>query len=80
MIVRVDGTGPYVVAEVHNLGPPIPVDVLPHLYEPFSGGRPGGLGLGLYIARALVTALGGTLTARSDSSGTMFRVELPRHR
>jgi signal transduction histidine kinase len=37
-----------------------------------------GTGLGLFIARAIAEAHGGTLTASSrDGSGTTFRIELP---
>ena len=37
-----------------------------------------GLGLGLFIAREIVTAHGGTLkVASSAASGTTFRVRLP---
>jgi PAS domain S-box-containing protein len=39
-----------------------------------------GLGLGLYIARQIVSAHGGTLTVESvPGVGSTFRVELPRH-
>jgi len=39
-----------------------------------------GLGLGLFVARALVQAMGGTITAASSpSEGTSFTVELPLH-
>jgi len=70
-----------VILEVHNQGPPIPADLLPRLFEAFErGGRAGsGLGLGLYIARQIVEAHGGTLSARSDAaSGTTFTVGWPR--
>jgi len=39
-----------------------------------------GLGLGLYIAREVVTAHGGTLEVTStEGSGTTFTAKLPRH-
>jgi signal transduction histidine kinase len=74
--------GEAMVLEVHNLGRPIPEDLLPHLFEPFRRGSaaPGrqGLGLGLYIAREIVQAHGGTVTARtSEEEGTTFTVRLP---
>jgi phosphoserine phosphatase RsbU/P len=71
--------------EVANQGPPIPPELMPHLFEPFRRG-PGtqagkkGLGLGLFIARQIVLAHGGSIEARSSASeGTVFTVRLPRH-
>jgi PAS domain S-box-containing protein len=74
----------HVGIEVHNEGDPIPPDLLPHIFRLFTRGRPqepgSGLGLGLYIARKIVEAHGGTLSARSTrEEGTTFLVELPRH-
>lgn len=74
--------GEHMVLEVHNQGRPIPADLLPHIFEPFRRGSaaPGrqGLGLGLYIAREIVHAHGGTVTARtSEEEGTTFTVRLP---
>ncbi|MDB5329644.1 MAG: two component transcriptional regulator, sensor histidine kinase, partial [Phycisphaerales bacterium] len=43
--------------------------------------RAGSIGLGLYIAREIVTGHGGTITANSSAeTGTVFTVNLPRHR
>ena len=43
--------------------------------------RPGSIGLGLYIAREIVTAHGGTIDVTSTAeSGTSFTVRFPRHR
>jgi signal transduction histidine kinase len=37
-----------------------------------------GCGLGLYLCRRIVEALGGTIGARCDERGTIeFRIELP---
>jgi PAS domain S-box-containing protein len=72
-----------VVCEVHNHGEPIPPEVLPLVFDPFRRGRHdgGGLGLGLYIARQIVAAHGGSIEARSSAeAGTTFRVVVPRRR
>jgi len=74
--------------EVHNEGPAIPEDVRETLFDPFRRGaddrrstKSAGLGLGLYIARELVTAHGGRLEVRSTATeGTTFSVWLPYHR
>lgn len=76
--------GPHVAIEISNEGRPIPSDVIPQLFEPFrraererSGGRDG-LGLGLFIARAIVEAHGGAVEVRSTGAGrTSFVVRLP---
>jgi signal transduction histidine kinase len=75
--------GEHMVLEVHNLGTPIPPEVLPHLFEPFrrgSGAPAGrqGLGLGLYIVQEIAHAHGGTVAVRSsEPEGTRFTVRLP---
>ena len=60
---------------------PIARDLLETLFDPFKRGRDtarrGGLGLGLYIVREIVTAHGGTIEVTSDDAGTAFRVVLP---
>jgi PAS domain S-box-containing protein len=78
--------GERVVLETSNAGPPIPPQVLPHLFEAGRRGPPGrghkessGLGLGLYIVRQIVLAHGGDIAARSSATeGTTFSVWLPR--
>ncbi len=64
--------------EVANRGGPIPEDVKARMFEPFRGGGRGkGIGLGLYIVRALVKAHGGRVAVDSQEGTTRFRVELP---
>ena len=86
--VTADAAG--VELAVHNGGPPIPTDDLPTIFDPLVRGqspdaqrrrRPGSIGLGLYIAREVVTAHGGTIdVASSAAAGTTFTVHLPRRR
>jgi PAS domain S-box-containing protein len=74
-----------VVFSVHNPGPAIPADVLPHLFDPFRRGRhstqndTGNVGLGLFIVDQLVRAHAGDIQVRSnEAEGTTFTVRLPR--
>ena len=53
--------------EVKDDGPGIPAEDLPHVFERFYRARDlGGMGLGLSIARQLVEAHGGEITALSQ--------------
>jgi two-component system NtrC family sensor kinase len=76
---RVDEPVPSVVVELWNDGPPIPPDVLPHIFDPLFTTKPGeeGTGLGLFICRRIVREHGGWLDVRSDAEGTAFSVRLP---
>jgi signal transduction histidine kinase len=66
---------------VHNEGS-ISGDLLPRIFEPFtkgSGGHPMSVGLGLYVARRLVEAHGGSIEVQSNErDGTTFFVRFPR--
>jgi signal transduction histidine kinase len=66
---------------------PIPAELLSVLFVPFyrsvdrarGAPRDSSLGLGLFIAREIVTAHGGTIEVGSSSEdGTTFTVRLPR--
>ncbi|CAA9262593.1 MAG: hypothetical protein AVDCRST_MAG26-2398 [uncultured Chloroflexia bacterium] len=74
---REDAT--WVVITVQDAGPGIAPDLLPRLFTRFaSSGGNKGLGLGLYLARGITTAHGGTLTVDSiPGKGASFRLELP---
>jgi signal transduction histidine kinase len=72
-----------VTLAIHNGGPPIPADVLPLIFEPLARGHGDGtggrIGLGLFIARAIVSAHGGNIHVTSSSdAGTTFTVALPK--
>lgn len=68
-----------VCIEVHDSGPGIPAEDLPHIFERFyKSADSGGTGLGLAIARHIVNAHGGSIRAEStQGQGTTIRVELP---
>jgi signal transduction histidine kinase len=84
--VLAQGHGEEVALAIHNAGTPIPAGALNSIFEPNVRNvqdptkAPTGLGLGLYIAKELVRAHGGTLdVASTDGRGTTFTVRLPRH-
>ncbi|MGK3989340.1 sensor histidine kinase [Sorangium sp. So ce136] len=85
--VELRGQDEAVVLEVSNRGNPIPPELLPVIFDPFRRGdqqhadlrRSNGLGLGLFIAKAIVDAHGGSIEVTSTpEQGTTFRVMLPR--
>jgi signal transduction histidine kinase len=70
----------HVTVSVRDTGPGIPPDVLPHVFDRFTRSPESpGAGLGLAIAKSLVTAHGGTIDALSTpGQGTEIRFTLPR--
>jgi signal transduction histidine kinase len=86
--VVLNGLPGEVLFEVHNHGARIEPSMLAQIFEPlkrgsdgqFVSGNDGSMGLGLYIARAIVSAHGGDIAAKSDENETVFTVRLPRLR
>jgi signal transduction histidine kinase len=82
--LRTGTTEAAVYLKIANSGPFIPDDAVPHLFEPFRRmqartGVHDGVGLGLSIARSVVTAHRATLTARSQPAGGLdISVVIPR--
>ncbi|HSB67631.1 MAG TPA: HAMP domain-containing sensor histidine kinase [Anaerolineales bacterium] len=64
---------------IQDEGPGIPADDLQHVFERFyKSTDSGGMGLGLAIAKHLVEAHGGHITAENaPTRGTIFRISLP---
>ena len=77
VVVATEGEEAVVV--VADKGPGISPALAPTLFERFARGeRSTGLGLGLYLARGLAQAHGGTLTVSSTpGQGATFRLALP---
>jgi signal transduction histidine kinase len=82
--ITVKSEGSSAVVEVHNRSPAIPPDLLATIFEPLVRGSAAyqdkaGLGLGLFIAREIVSAHHGRIAVSSaESTGTTFVVRLPR--
>jgi signal transduction histidine kinase len=84
--VAVRGERDRVVLTVHNQGPVIAKSELRDIFDPFrqldaartKSRDSRSAGLGLYIAKAIVTAHDGTIDVASTEGGTTFTVRLPR--
>lgn len=77
------GADESVTLGVHNVGNPIPPATQGMIFEPLARGASDDathrIGLGLFIARAIVSAHGGEIRVRSaEGEGTTFEVLLPR--
>jgi signal transduction histidine kinase len=81
--VRIGPGAPgHAILEVIDQGEGIPPAILNRIFDPFFTTRPAGegkgMGLGLAISQAIVTAHGGTLMVNSEpGQGSTFRMELP---
>jgi signal transduction histidine kinase len=71
--------GRWLAVDVADNGPGLPQAMVVQLFQPFvTGGRSGGAGLGLAIARDLVRAHAGDIAlADNGPSGAIFRFTLP---
>ena len=83
--VEIGSDGSTVHTTVSDRGIGVPVDEIPRLFDRFHRARNvssryyGGLGLGLYIAKAIVEAHEGSISVEStEGSGSKFRISLPR--
>ena len=87
--LSVHGDADFITVQVCNLGPVSPAESLRAIFDPMvqlsvnpgeqQGAPSSSLGLGLFIAREITSAHGGTITAASNQeSGTVFTVKLPR--
>lgn len=81
--MRVAGKG-VVEAEVADSGAGISEADLPHIFDPFYRGKRAldstarGTGLGLSLVRELLTAVGGSVEARSEpGTGAIFTIRIP---
>lgn len=77
--IACEDLGKDVVLRVSDNGPGIPTDMRAIMFEPFATmGKRKGIGLGMAIAKSIVTAHGGELTFETKlGKGTTFIIRLP---
>jgi two-component system sensor histidine kinase HydH len=70
--------GDALVLQVQDNGPGIPANKLEEVFDPYFTTKPEGIGLGLWIARQIAVAHGGTLrTENAPVGGAIFTLLLP---
>jgi signal transduction histidine kinase len=63
---------------VSDRGPGIPEGKLKEVFEPFFTSKAEGMGMGLSIARTIIEAHNGLISAKNrDHGGATFRIKLP---
>lgn len=73
--------GDALVLRVQDNGPGIPANKLEEVFDPYFTTKPEGIGLGLWIARQIAVAHGGTLrTENAPAGGAIFTLSLPLSR
>jgi two-component system, NtrC family, nitrogen regulation sensor histidine kinase GlnL len=65
---------------VHDNGPGVPGDLLPHLFDPFITTKTNGSGLGLALVAKIIGGHGGIVECDSQGTRTTFRVLMPASR
>ena len=83
--IRIAGDKHGITIEIEDSGVGIPKEAQAHLFTKFFRAdnaravKPDGNGLGLYITKSIMKALGGTITFTSEENkGTIFTVRLPK--
>lgn len=65
------------VLTVADNGPGPPEEIAARLFEPFASAKTEGIGLGLWVARQIAEAYGGSLAWRRDAGQTIFEFRFP---
>src|SRR5262249_50942170 len=72
------GIDPRIRISIRDYGCGIPADVLPRIFDPYFTTKPGGSGLGLATAYAIVAKHGGHISVESTPGyGTVLTIDLP---
>ena len=76
--IRTSRVDNFAQLSVSDNGPGIPEDKLKQVFEPFFTSKAEGMGMGLSIARTIIEAHNGTISAHNRANGgAEFRVRLP---
>jgi signal transduction histidine kinase len=76
--IRVTRSAPQAIVEVLDGGPGIPESQQKSIFDMFVTTRPGGTGLGLFLAKTAVERCGGTIrVSNRPEGGACFRIALP---
>ena len=77
--ITIDSTdkGDSIIIEIKNSGPPIPADVLPHIFESLVTTKQVGTGLGLVSCKTIIENHNGEIYA--ENNPTKFVIKLPKH-
>jgi signal transduction histidine kinase len=76
--VRLHDSPEFVLLEVHDDGPGVPVERRERIFDSLETTKPAGTGLGLFSVKSCVAALEGSVeVGDSPLGGACFRVRLP---
>jgi signal transduction histidine kinase len=76
--IRTSRVEKFAELSVSDLGPGIPEDKLKEVFEPFFTSKAEGMGMGLSIARTIIEAHHGLISARNQvHGGASLRIRLP---
>ena len=70
-------SGHNVLLDITDQGPGIAKSEHKRIFEMFVSSRPGGTGLGLFLAKTAVERTGGNIKVLDSKSGTCFRITMP---
>jgi len=75
--IRTSRVEKFAELSLSDRGPGIPEDKLEEVFEPFFTSKAGGMGMGLSIARTIIEAHNGLISAKNrDHGGASFRIRL----
>ena len=78
VLIRLSCGGGRAAVEVLDEGPGIPPEIGERIFDMFVSTRPGGIGLGLFLAKTAVEQCGGAIHARNrPEGGACFTLTLP---
>ena len=76
--IRTSRVEKFAQLSVSDRGPGIPEDKLKEVFEPFFTSKAEGMGMGLSIARTIIEAHNGLISAKNrDHGGASFRIKIP---